>query len=204
GGAAPAQVELRVGARLPASSQMILLPAGLLAAHTTAGRPTQILVRAAPGADTRRLTAGLTKLAGRWPGVTVADRSALTATHGEQQQTQAWVNYLLVGMIVAYTAIAVVNTLVLATARRRREFALLQLTGSTRGQVLRMMGHGGCAGRRRRDGARRGRLHHHAGALRRKPPPHRPEPPLTCRNAMRHGPIPSARSRFQDRDGTHD
>src|SRR4030095_5898408 len=140
GGAAPAQVELRVGARLPASSQMILLPAGLLAAHTTAGRPTQILVRAAPGADTRRLTAGLTKLAGRWPGVTVADRSALTATHGEQQQTQAWVNYLLVGMIVAYTAIAVVNTLVLASARRRREFALLQLTGSTRGQVLRMMG----------------------------------------------------------------
>jgi putative ABC transport system permease protein len=135
-----AQVELRVVALLSASSQTILLPAGLLAAHTTAGRPTQILVRAAPGADTRRLTAGLTKLAGRWPGVTVADRSALTATYGEQQQTQAWVNYLLVGMIVAYTAIAVVNTLVLATARRRREFALLRLTGSTRGQVLRMMG----------------------------------------------------------------
>jgi putative ABC transport system permease protein len=137
-----AQVELRVVALLSASSssQTILLPAGLLAAHTTAGRPTQILVRAAPGADTRRLTAGLTKLAGRWPGVTVADRSALTAAHGEQQQTQAWVNYLLVGMIVAYTAIAVVNTLVLATAQRRREFALLRLTGSTRGQVLRMMG----------------------------------------------------------------
>jgi putative ABC transport system permease protein len=65
-----AQVELRVVALLSASSssQTILLPAGLLAAHTTAGRPTQILVRAAPGADTRRLTAGLTKLAGRWPG----------------------------------------------------------------------------------------------------------------------------------------
>jgi putative ABC transport system permease protein len=73
------------------------------------------------------------------PGVAVADRSVLTAAHGQQQQTQAWVNYLLVGMIVAYTAISVVNTLVLATSRRRREFALLRLTGSTRAQLLRMV-----------------------------------------------------------------
>jgi len=136
-----AQVELRVVALYAASSgdQAIMLPAKLLAAHTTAGLPTQILVRAAPGAGTRRLTTALTQLAGRWPGVTVADRGALAAAYAAQQQTQAWVNYLLVGMIVAYTAISVVNTLVLATARRRREFALLRLTGSTRGQVLRMM-----------------------------------------------------------------
>jgi putative ABC transport system permease protein len=136
-----AQVELRVVALLAAGAgdRTILLPAALLAAHTTAGLPTQILVRAAPGADTTRLTAALTELAGRTPGVTVADRGALTAAHGAQQQTQAWVNYLLVGMIVAYTAISVVNTLVLATARGRREFALLRLTGSTRTQVLRMM-----------------------------------------------------------------
>jgi len=136
-----AQVELRVVALYAASSgdQAIMLPAKLLAAHTTVGLPTQILVRAAPGAGTRRLTTALTQLAGRWPGVTVADRGALAAAYAGQQQTQAWVNYLLVGMIVAYTAISVVNTLVLATARRRREFALLRLTGSTRGQVLRMM-----------------------------------------------------------------
>lgn len=136
-----AQVELRVAALFSArsGSQTILLPAELLAAHTTAGLPTRILVRAAPGADTTRLTAALTTLAGRWPGVAVADRSVLTAAYGEQQQTQAWVNYLLVGMIVAYTAISVVNTLVLATVRRRREFALQRLTGSTRWQVLGMM-----------------------------------------------------------------
>lgn len=136
-----AQVQLRVAALFSASSgyQVILLPADLLAAHTTAGLPTQILVRAAPGADTGRLTAALNELARRWPGVAVADRGVLTAAHGEQQQTQAWVNYLLVGMIVAYTAISVVNTLVLATARRRREFALLRLTGSTKAQVLGIM-----------------------------------------------------------------
>jgi putative ABC transport system permease protein len=136
-----AQAQLRVVALYAVGSggQTILLPAELLAAHTTAGLPTQILVRAAHGTDTRRLTAALTQLARRWPGVTVTGRGALTATYGQQQQTQAWVNYLLAGMIAAYTAISVANTLVLATARRRQEFALLRLTGSTRGQVLRMM-----------------------------------------------------------------
>jgi putative ABC transport system permease protein len=42
-------------------------------------------------------------------------------------------------MIVAFTAISVVNTLAMATASRRREFGLQRLTGATREQVLRMM-----------------------------------------------------------------
>ncbi len=46
---------------------------------------------------------------------------------------------MLVGMLIAYTAVSVVNTLVSTTLRRRREFALQRLTGSTRNQVLRML-----------------------------------------------------------------
>ena len=46
---------------------------------------------------------------------------------------------MLVGMLIAYTAVSVVNTLVSTTLRRRREFALQRLTGSTRAQVLRML-----------------------------------------------------------------
>jgi putative ABC transport system permease protein len=136
-----AQVRLRVVALLAARSgdTTILLPAELLAAHTTSGLPPQILVRAKPGESSARLTAALTALVRPLPGVAVADRGALLAAHGEQQQTQAWVNYLLVGTILAYTAIAVVNTQVLATMRRRREFALQRLTGATRAQVMRMM-----------------------------------------------------------------
>ncbi|MFI5712223.1 ABC transporter permease [Kribbella sp. NPDC051620] len=42
-------------------------------------------------------------------------------------------------MLIAYTAVSVVNTLASATVRRRREFGLQRLTGSTRGQVLRML-----------------------------------------------------------------
>ncbi|MFE9043775.1 FtsX-like permease family protein [Streptomyces sp. NPDC007818] len=39
----------------------------------------------------------------------------------------------------AFTAIAVVNTLGMATADRRREFALLRLAGAQPAQVLRML-----------------------------------------------------------------
>ena len=49
-------------------------------------------------------------------------------------------NYVVVGMIVLFTAVMLVNTLVAATLARRREFGQLRLTGSTRPQVLGMAG----------------------------------------------------------------
>lgn len=49
------------------------------------------------------------------------------------------VNYLVVAMIITFTAIVVVNTLIAATQRRRREFGLLRLSAATRGQVLGMV-----------------------------------------------------------------
>jgi putative ABC transport system permease protein len=85
------------------------------------------------------VNASLAKLAAANPGVQVADRDALIDDNNQDLQTQAWVNYLLVGMLIAYTAVSVVNTMVSATVRRRREFGLQRLTGSTRGQVLRML-----------------------------------------------------------------
>jgi len=131
-------VKLRVVATFAAERgyETIILPASLVVAHTTDGLTKQILVRAAPGADVRP---GLSKLAAAHPGVQVADRSTLVASNVEDLQTQAWINYMLVGMLIAYTAVSVVNTLVSTTLRRRREFALQRLTGSTRFQVLRML-----------------------------------------------------------------
>lgn len=133
-----AAVELRVVATFAAEPgyESIVLPAELVAAHTTNQLVPQILVRAEPGAS---IGPALAKLAAATPGVQVADREALIAGNGEDLQTQAWVNYLLVGMLIAYTAVSVVNTLASATVRRRREFGLQRLTGSTRGQVLRML-----------------------------------------------------------------
>lgn len=48
-------------------------------------------------------------------------------------------NYLALGLIVAFAGIAMVNTLAMAVAGRSRELALLRLAGATRRQVLRML-----------------------------------------------------------------
>ncbi|ANN14403.1 ABC transporter permease [Amycolatopsis orientalis] len=122
--------------------ESMLLPASLLAPHTTAGLAQQMLVRAAPGVDPAVLTERLREATAGQP-VSVGDRDALVAAHAKDQAVGAWVNYLMVGMIIAYTVISVANTLVMATMRRRREFGLQRLTGSTRAQVLRMAGFEG-------------------------------------------------------------
>ncbi|QLE76068.1 FtsX-like permease family protein [Streptomyces rectiverticillatus] len=120
-----------------------LTSAELLAPHTTAGLPSQLLVRAAAG-DRDRLMADLGALAAQHPGLKVSGRDAVTAAQAESNRTQASVNYLIIGMLVAYTALSVVNTTAVAVGNRRKEFALQRLTGATRGQVLRMMTVEGC------------------------------------------------------------
>lgn len=108
------------------------LPAALLASHTDLGRPSQILVRTSSSA----VVPGLASLA---PGLEVTDRQSLIEANAEDAQTQAWINYLLIAMIVAYTVLAVVNSLVLSVGNRSREFALQRLVGSTKGQVMKML-----------------------------------------------------------------
>ncbi|MEV6109313.1 FtsX-like permease family protein [Streptomyces sp. NPDC051940] len=128
-----AEVRVRIAALFEgrAGYETAFLPAPLLAAHTDTGLPRQILVRADPAA--------LPRLADLAPGLTVADRSQLIAAHDEDTQTQAVINYLLIAMIVAYTAISVVNSLVLSVGDRRREFGMQRLVGATKAQVLRTL-----------------------------------------------------------------
>ncbi|WP_214415911.1 FtsX-like permease family protein [Sphaerisporangium fuscum] len=61
------------------------------------------------------------------------------AAAGDVAVRLAPVNYLVVVMIIGFSAIVVVNTLVAATRRRSREFGLLRLSAATRGQVLKMV-----------------------------------------------------------------
>ncbi|TDE01619.1 FtsX-like permease family protein [Jiangella asiatica] len=116
----------------------LLLPADVLAPHTTAGTVREILVTA--DRDPDAVVGELSRLAAAGQGLTVADRDALFEAHGEQQQTLAFANYTIVIMIVAYAAISVINVLSSSTGARRREFGLQRLTGATRAQVLRMVG----------------------------------------------------------------
>jgi putative ABC transport system permease protein len=135
-------VSLRIVAvfSAPAGFETALLPAQLLAEHTSFGLADQILVRAAPGVSVASLTHTLAGAMADQPGARVADRAGVTAAFARQQQAQKWMTTLFVGGISGYTVISLVNTLVIATGNRRREFALQRLIGSTRGQVLRMLG----------------------------------------------------------------
>ncbi len=49
-------------------------------------------------------------------------------------------NYVVVGMIVVFAAVMLVNLVVTDTSHRQREFAQLRLAGATPGQILRMVG----------------------------------------------------------------
>lgn len=115
-----------------------LVPASLLLAHTDAGLVPRILVSSAPGADRAELAASIAALAQEHPGLRTAGREALEEARAEQDETQTTMAYLLLGVVVGYATISLVNTQILATAERRREFALLRLVGATRRQVLRM------------------------------------------------------------------
>jgi putative ABC transport system permease protein len=74
-----------------------------------------------------------------FPGLTVTNRSGYGAVQAAQEQTNAEANLVLMGLIIAFTAIAVINTLAMSTGGRSREIALMRLAGATRRQVLRIL-----------------------------------------------------------------
>jgi putative ABC transport system permease protein len=65
-----------------------------------------------------------------------ASAGLLRPDHEKNVQT---LNYVVVGMIALFVAIMLVNTLLAATAYRRREFAQQRLAGATPAQVLTMV-----------------------------------------------------------------
>ncbi|MFK3677161.1 ABC transporter permease [Microbacterium sp. NPDC090218] len=102
-------------------------------AHTTAGLDAFALVAVDDGA------AAEVRAALGERGLIVSDGAGQQAAGAGAQSQQGWVNLIALLVILGYIAIAVVNTLVMATGERSRELALLQLIGSSRGQVRTMM-----------------------------------------------------------------
>jgi putative ABC transport system permease protein len=102
------------------------------------GNPTlqTILVRTSSPAT---VAPRLRRLAGRYPGLRVSSRAAMTASADDADRaTNRWLTPLFVAIIFAFTSIAVVNTLAMIALRRGRELALLRLTGATPRQVRSM------------------------------------------------------------------
>ncbi|WP_083255031.1 FtsX-like permease family protein [Amycolatopsis orientalis] len=139
GDGAPAKLRLVATYTRDQAFGRYVLPAALARAHTGDQLDDAVLVRQQPDADSATVTAALNGLAGRYPGLTVAPGTSVAAPGGGQQQAQFYVNLVAVGVILGYVVISVANTLVMSTAQRSREFALLRLIGTTKRQVVRMM-----------------------------------------------------------------
>ncbi|MEU6394769.1 FtsX-like permease family protein [Streptomyces sp. NPDC046939] len=109
----------------------------LLARHTTRHLDTALLVtgRGDP-APLRRALDGLAKSV---PTLQVRSPDAFAAAQQGQAAQQSWTNLIANVLLLLYVLIAVVNTLVMATAARTREFGMLRLIGAGRRQARRMM-----------------------------------------------------------------
>ncbi len=74
-----------------------------------------------------------------FPGLSLRDRSGYEQIRAAERQTNGDVDLVLMGLVIGFTAIAVINTLAVATGDRSRELALMRLVGTTRRQVLRTL-----------------------------------------------------------------
>ncbi|MGW1994889.1 FtsX-like permease family protein [Embleya sp. NPDC001921] len=111
-----------------------LVPRELAAAHSTVGAYDKVYLTAAPGADRTALADALRR-EGR-----VLDRAAYLDEIADEAGEDAWTNALILGAIAVFTALGVVNTIVMATRSRSREFAVLRLAGTTPRQITAMLG----------------------------------------------------------------
>lgn len=117
----------------------ITLPHDLLLRHSPNRLDDMVLVEAADPSSAATVGKTLNSIVKTYIGVNVRDRAHFTAARQEQATTQGLATALLLITVFAYIAIGVANTLVMATAERRREFALLRLVGTDRKQVNGMM-----------------------------------------------------------------
>ena len=113
----------------------VLLAPELAAGHLTTPLLGTILIETdQPAAAATRLQA----LAQRYPGLQVSDSASFVTAADADRELNHWLGPFFVAMIFAFTSIAVVNTLIMIALRRRRELALLRLTGATTRQVRSM------------------------------------------------------------------
>ena len=117
----------------------VTLPHDIVLGHTAGRADSAVLIGLAPDADRTAVDTALHAALKPYPTVAIADRATFTAAQDTVLAGQSTVNLIVNLVLLAYIAIAVVNTLVLATAARVREFALLRLVGASRRQVRGMM-----------------------------------------------------------------
>ncbi|MEU9829311.1 ABC transporter permease [Micromonospora chersina] len=143
------QVEMWLGDGTPVSLRLVAIyDRGLAYGDVTLNRETadghtptnlddQVLIRTEPGNG--EISAGLAGLVERYPGSGLIDTGAIDAQLATDLALSAWLNKLLIGVMVGYAALAAANTMIMAALARGRELALLRLVGVTTRQAKRMV-----------------------------------------------------------------
>ncbi len=130
-------VPLRIAAVIQTgvSEETVYLPA----LHVVGGHATRIDVRARSSATPASVGAALrATVRGQSVQVVPIDRYLDAVRSHQQQETRQAITVIL-GVALAYSFVAVANTLVMAISGRRREIAALRLAGTTRRQALRFI-----------------------------------------------------------------
>ena len=112
---------------------VLLLPAALLAPHTSSGLAEQILVSTTPNTDLNALEHTLSRMA---PDIQVSSRSGTLAAFSTQDQTSAWIYYMFIVAVVAYVTVYLTSSIVAATTRRRPQLHTLRQIGASGSQVV--------------------------------------------------------------------
>jgi putative ABC transport system permease protein len=120
--------------------QTVLLPWALRALHTSTPLASAVYLRLSPG--TRLAAVRATAAAGG--GTVTRTTGYLSASDAQTNRLNQMVLLAVLGMALAYTGIAIANTLIMATGSRTRELATLRLSGATPAQVLTMIGTEAC------------------------------------------------------------
>jgi putative ABC transport system permease protein len=94
--------------------------------------PNQLAVKIGSGADAAPLHAAVKGLGAKVESV----RDWVNANTGKQQRNSRVGMQIVLGLSIGYCVLAIANTLTMATWARRREFALLRMTGATKRQVM--------------------------------------------------------------------
>ncbi|GIG61532.1 hypothetical protein Lfu02_59040 [Longispora fulva] len=116
----------------PLAEVELLLPRSTVRAHDPAALTELAYVDGVGLADLRAAVSGL--------GATAVAGKDYESDSSARDDVLVRIFVLtLIGLSVGYTGIAIANTLVMATAGRRRDFAVLRLSGGTAGQVLRVV-----------------------------------------------------------------
>jgi putative ABC transport system permease protein len=115
---------------------VLLLPAALLAPHTTSGLAEQVLVSTAPNTDLNSLKRTLNRMT---PDIQASSRSEALAAFSAQDQSTAWIYYMILAAVVAYATVYLTSATVAATSRRRPQLHMLRQIGASGSQVTRAM-----------------------------------------------------------------